>query len=80
MKTYNQDRTKVSDLKIAYIGGGSCGWAYVLMNDLSKEPNLSGTVDLYDINYEYAKINLHIIVFCRCYIFECRFYNVFVSF
>ena len=57
MKTYNQDRTKVSDLKIAYIGGGSCGWAYVLMNDLSKEPNLSGTVDLYDINYEYAKMN-----------------------
>lgn len=57
MKTYNEDRSKVSNLKIAYIGGGSCGWAYVLMNDLSKEPNLSGTVDLYDINYDYAKIN-----------------------
>ena len=57
MKTYNEDRTKVSNLKIAYIGGGSCGWAYILMNDLSKEPNLSGRVDLYDINYEYAKIN-----------------------
>jgi alpha-galactosidase len=57
MKTYNEDRSKVSNLKIAYIGGGSSGWAYVLMNDLSKEPNLSGTVDLYDINFDYAKLN-----------------------
>ena len=45
MKTYSEDRKKVSNLKIAYIGGGSCGWAYILMNDLAKEPNLSGSVD-----------------------------------
>ena len=57
MKTYSEDRKKVSNLKIAYIGGGSCGWAYILMNDLAKEPNLSGTVDLYDINYENALVN-----------------------
>lgn len=57
MKKFNQDRTKISDLKIAYIGGGSRGWAHALMNDLAKEPALSGTVNLYDIDYEAALQN-----------------------
>ena len=45
------------DLQIAYIGGGSRGWAWGLMTDLAMEPHLSGTVRLYDINKEAAKQN-----------------------
>jgi len=45
------------DIKIAYIGGGSQGWARRLMNDLALEKRISGTVALYDVNFEAAKIN-----------------------
>ncbi len=48
---------KFVDLKIAYIGGGSRGWARSLMSDLAKEEEICGTVYLYDINYEAAKAN-----------------------
>lgn len=41
-------------INIAYIGGGSRGWARTLMNDLAIEPALSGTVRLYDIDRESA--------------------------
>lgn len=47
---YEQEH--VTDLKIAYIGGGSRGWAWGLMTDLAKEEALSGTVSLYDIDQE----------------------------
>ncbi|MGN1082639.1 MAG: alpha-glucosidase/alpha-galactosidase, partial [Candidatus Avispirillum sp.] len=42
----------VEDLKIAYIGGGSRGWAWGLMSHLAKAEDLSGTVYLYDIDYD----------------------------
>ena len=48
---------KVENLKIAYIGGGSRGWAWGLMSDLAEEPTLSGTVYLYDIDKKAAKDN-----------------------
>lgn len=48
---------KVEDLKIAYIGGGSRGWARGLMSDLALEERLSGTVYLYDIDLEAAQDN-----------------------
>jgi alpha-galactosidase len=47
----------VSDLKIAYIGGGSRGWAWGFMADLAMEPELNGTVRLYDIDAQAAKNN-----------------------
>lgn len=47
----------VSDLKIAYIGGGSRGWAWGFMADLAMEAALSGTVSLYDIDVQAAKNN-----------------------
>ena len=31
----------VKELKIAYIGGGSRGWAWTLMNDLAKATDMS---------------------------------------
>lgn len=46
-----------ANLKIAYIGGGSRGWAWGLMSDLASEPSMSGTVKLYDINHEAAQDN-----------------------
>ena len=48
---------KVSDIQIAYIGGGSMGWAWTFMTDLSLEDEISGTVRLYDINKKAAKRN-----------------------
>lgn len=44
-------------MKIAYIGGGSRGWAHILMNDLALCPELTGEVWLYDIDLEAAKLN-----------------------
>ncbi len=48
---------KMSDVRIAYIGGGSRGWAWTFMRDLALEPALSGTIVLYDIDQEAAKAN-----------------------
>ena len=48
---------KVEDLKIAYIGGGSRGWAWGLMSDLAMADDISGDVYLYDIDFEAAKHN-----------------------
>lgn len=47
----------MKECKIAYIGGGSRGWACRLMADLAMEPELSGTVSLYDIDPEAARNN-----------------------
>ena len=51
------ENNKVSDLKIAYIGGGSRGWAWGLMSDLISAEDISGTVALYDIDKEAALAN-----------------------
>ena len=48
---------KVKDIKIAYVGGGSRGWAWGLMSDLVSAEDISGTVNLYDIDIEAAKNN-----------------------
>jgi alpha-galactosidase/6-phospho-beta-glucosidase family protein len=45
------------ELKIAYIGGGSREWARKLMFDLALAPELTGTVALYDIDTESARLN-----------------------
>ena len=47
----------VSDIKMAYIGGGSKAWAWKLMADLALEPALDGTVWLYDIDARAAEEN-----------------------
>ena len=48
---------KVSDIQIAYIGGGSRGWAWTFMTDLSMDESISGTIRLYDIDEAAAKNN-----------------------
>ena len=51
---FEHAQNKIEGIKIAYIGGGSRAWANVLMTDLAMEPQLSGTVSLYDIDYGAA--------------------------
>lgn len=51
------EKNSASEIKIAYIGGGSRGWAWNLMSDLAQEKSLSGEVCLYDIDLEAAKAN-----------------------
>ena len=45
------------NVKIAYIGGGSRGWAWGLMSDLAVAGDMSGDVYLYDIDYGAALDN-----------------------
>ena len=45
------------NLTIAYIGGGSRGWAWGFMTDLAMDPDLCGTIRLYDIDREAAERN-----------------------
>ena len=48
----------VEELKIAYVGGGSRGWAWGLMSDLVSAEDISGEVRLYDIDREAAEHNV----------------------
>ena len=48
---------KMRDVRIAYIGGGSRGWAWGLMSDLVYSEDISGEVLLYDIDLEAARRN-----------------------
>ncbi len=53
----NLVENKVTDIKIAYIGGGSKGWAWSFMSDLAFDSSLSGEIYLYDIDKEAGKRN-----------------------
>lgn len=53
----NYNGKKAEKVKIAYIGGGSRGWAWGFMSDLASCDDMSGEVYLYDIDYEAAKHN-----------------------
>ncbi len=50
-------QNKAEEIRIAYIGGGSRGWAWGLMSDLAAAEDISGTVLLYDIDAQAAKAN-----------------------
>ena len=54
---FNYDKKRVEDVKIAYIGGGSRGWAWGLMSDLVSCEDMSGRVELYDIDFDAAYHN-----------------------
>jgi alpha-galactosidase len=49
--------TNPKELKICYIGGGSRNWAWVYMKDLCLEKEISGVINLYDIDVEAAQAN-----------------------
>lgn len=48
---------RMEDVNIAYIGGGSRGWAWTFMTDLALDDEISGTIRLYDIDEEAADRN-----------------------
>ncbi|MBQ8394382.1 MAG: alpha-glucosidase/alpha-galactosidase [Clostridia bacterium] len=48
---------KKAGVKIAYIGGGSRGWARTFMYDLAVQNSFEGEVRLYDIDREASEIN-----------------------
>ncbi len=54
----NYINNKVENIKIAYIGGGSRGWAWGLMSDLAAAEDICGSVALYDIDYKAAEDNV----------------------
>ena len=54
MKKYSP---RAQELKIAYIGGGSRGWAWGFMADLALDRDICGTVRLYDIDRQAAERN-----------------------
>ena len=51
------ENNKAKGLKLAYIGGGSRGWAWTLMSDLALAEDMCGDVYLYDIDFDAAKNN-----------------------
>ncbi len=53
----NYKNGKMNDVNIAYIGGGSRGWAWTFMTDLALDDEISGTIRLYDIDKEAAQVN-----------------------
>lgn len=53
----NYQGNRAENVRIAYIGGGSRGWAWGLMSDLAKCDKMSGDVFLYDIDEDAAKCN-----------------------
>ncbi|MBR1586445.1 MAG: alpha-glucosidase/alpha-galactosidase [Clostridia bacterium] len=48
---------RIDDLTIAYIGGGSRGWAWGFMTDIAMDEQLCGEVRLYDIDVPAAERN-----------------------
>ena len=53
----NLQKKNARELTIAYIGGGSRGWAWGLMMDLAMDGDMCGTVRLYDIDEAAARRN-----------------------
>ena len=51
---------KVQGLTVAYIGGGSRGWAWGFMKDLAMDEQMNGVVRLYDIDQDAAEKNKRI--------------------
>lgn len=54
------NRKRARELRVAYIGGGSRGWAWGLMTDLAMDRDMCGTVSLYDIDRPAALRNQRI--------------------
>ncbi len=53
----NRTEKQAQNLKVAYIGGGSRGWAWGFMKDLAMDAQMCGTVRLYDIDRSAAERN-----------------------
>jgi alpha-galactosidase len=52
-----RENGRVKDIHVAYIGGGSRGWAWGFMMDLADDDEMEGSVSLYDIDKAAAENN-----------------------
>ncbi len=57
MATKTKIPTNARSITIAYIGGGSRGWAHTLMADATRCKHLTGEIRLYDIDRPAAMLN-----------------------
>ena len=57
MKDQTQNKNRARNLTVAYIGGGSRGWAWGFMTDIALDGDLCGEVRLYDIDRPAAERN-----------------------
>lgn len=57
MHHMTRNETKLRDLTVAYIGGGSRGWAWGFMKDMAMDADMEGTIRLYDIDKDAALRN-----------------------
>ncbi len=48
---------RVEGIQVAYIGGGSRGWAWSFLKDLARDGQIEGHIRLYDINRPAAERN-----------------------
>ena len=55
--SHQPNTSKARELTVAYIGGGSRGWAWGFMMDLAMDADMCGTVRLYDIDRPAAERN-----------------------
>ena len=51
------ENKQAKDVQVAYIGGGSRGWAWGFMTDIALDADLEGQVRLYDIDRDAAAKN-----------------------
>ena len=54
------EHQQARDVQVAYIGGGSRGWAWGFMTDIALDADLEGQVRLYDIDRDAAEKNKRI--------------------
>lgn len=52
-----RENTREKEITVAYIGGGSRGWAWGFMTDLAMDGEICGTLRLYDIDRAAAERN-----------------------
>ena len=52
-----RENANVKEITVAYIGGGSRGWAWGFMTDLAMDGEICGTLRLYDIDRAAAERN-----------------------
>ena len=57
MNSNGSGADRAHSLNIAYIGGGSRGWAWGFMKDLARDGDICGTMRLYDIDTAAAERN-----------------------
>ena len=62
----NYNNNKAENIKIAYVGGGSRGWAWGLMSDLVACDDISGDVYLWSVDHCSNEVTCRAVDFYIC--------------